>query len=43
MTNAIDVLTEKYGGVDGYLRDELNIGYAELKELRDKYLCGTEL
>ena len=43
MTNAIDVLTEKYGSVEGYLRDELNIGYAELKELRDKYLCGTEL
>lgn len=39
MTNAINVLTEKYGSVEGYLRDELNIGNAELEELRSRYLC----
>ena len=42
MTNAIDVLTEKYGSVEGYLRDELNVGNAELEELRNKYLCGAK-
>lgn len=40
MTNAIDTLTEKYGSIEGYLREALNVGAPEIKELRNKYLCG---
>ena len=37
MTNAIDTLKEKYGSVEGYIREELNVGSAELEALRNKY------
>ena len=40
MTKAIDTLEEKYGSVEGYLREELNVGNPELEELRNKFLCG---
>ena len=40
MTNAIDTLNEKYGSVEGYLREELNVGAHELEILRRKYLEG---
>ncbi|HBI51806.1 MAG TPA: hypothetical protein DDX72_03380 [Ruminococcaceae bacterium] len=40
MTKAIDTLEEKYGSVEGYLREELNVGDPELEELRNKFLCG---
>ena len=40
MTNAIDTLNEKYGSVEGYLREELNVGAHELGILRRKYLEG---
>ncbi|MBQ3841736.1 MAG: tyrosine-protein phosphatase [Ruminiclostridium sp.] len=39
MTNAMDTLNDKYGSVGGYLRDELNVGKAEIEELKEKYLC----
>jgi protein-tyrosine phosphatase len=38
MTNAIDTLNERYGSVEGYLREELNFGNVELEELREKYI-----
>ena len=38
MTNAIDTLNERYGSVEGYLREELNVGNVELEELRKKYI-----
>ena len=41
MTNAIDTLNEKYGSVEGYLREELNVGSAEIETLKDKYLIGA--
>lgn len=43
MTNAIDTLNEKYGSVEGYLHEELNVGSAELEALRNKYLIGEQI
>lgn len=43
ITNAIDTLNEKYGSVEGYLREELNVGSAELEALRNKYLIGEQI
>lgn len=34
LANAMDVLEERYGSVGAYLRDELDVGEAELKQLR---------
>lgn len=39
MTNAIDTLNKKYGSVEGYLREELNVDEAAVMRLREKYLC----
>ena len=38
MTHTLDVLEERYGSVEGYLSEELNVKKAELSYLRDKYL-----
>ena len=43
MVNAIDTLKERYGSVEGYLREELDTGSAELEELKNKYLEAAEL
>ena len=32
------ILDERYGGVSGYLNEELGIGAVEIKYLREKYL-----
>ncbi len=34
LANAMDVLEERYGSVGAYLRDELDVGEAELEQLR---------
>lgn len=39
MTNAIATLNEKYGSVEGYLCEELNVDEAAIMQLREKYLC----
>lgn len=38
MTHAMDVLTERYGSVDGYLREELGVGEGERSALRKRFL-----
>lgn len=38
MTHAMDILTERYGSVDGYLREELGMGEDECRVLRNKLL-----
>ncbi|MBR3327551.1 MAG: tyrosine-protein phosphatase [Atopobiaceae bacterium] len=38
MAHTIDVLEERYGSVEGYLRDELGVGTRELNLLRNKFL-----
>ena len=38
MTHAMDVLTERYGSVDGYLREELGVGEDERQALQHKFL-----
>lgn len=38
MNKAIDTLIESYGSVEGYLKQELGVGKAELAELRARYL-----
>ncbi|MBR3159847.1 MAG: tyrosine-protein phosphatase [Atopobiaceae bacterium] len=38
MTHAMDTLAERYGSVDGYLREELGVGEDERQALRDKFL-----
>ena len=43
MTNAISALNKKYGSIEGYLREELNVGSAELEALRNKFLIGEEI
>ncbi|MCR5165792.1 MAG: tyrosine-protein phosphatase [Oscillospiraceae bacterium] len=43
MTNAIDTLNEKYGSVEAYLREELNIGKGEIEELKHNYLCEARI
>ena len=39
MTYAIDLLSERYGSVEGYLRDELDVGTEELSLLRERFLA----
>ena len=43
MTNAIDTLNERYGSVEGYLRDELNVGNAEIAVLKNRFLRSEEI
>ena len=38
MLRALEALDESYGGAVGYLREELGVGEAEIKHLREKYL-----
>ena len=38
MAHVIDVLEERYGSVEGYVRDALGVSEAELGLLRDKFL-----
>ena len=38
MEHVFDVLDERYGGVEGYLRDELGVGEAQREQLRSMFL-----
>lgn len=38
LTHAIDVLNDKFGGIDSYLRNELHLTLQEMSSLRDIYL-----
>ena len=41
MVQAMETLEERYGGVTGYLADELGVGESELAELRRKFLVTS--